>query len=54
MAGIREHGREPPVSKNVGSFLTSLELISFSRNTLLHGLSYVVFLVYKIIIVYYD
>jgi hypothetical protein len=37
--GYCEHGNEPSGSIKGGNFLTSWETASFSRRTLLHGLS---------------
>jgi hypothetical protein len=39
VVGFSEHGNEPPGSK-AGNFLTSRVIISFSRRTLHHGVSY--------------
>ena len=39
MAGTSEYGEEPSCSKNAGNFLSSAEPVSFSRRTLLHGVS---------------
>ena len=39
MGGACECGEEPSGSINAGNFLTSCKLASFSRRTLLHGVS---------------
>jgi len=39
VAGTCEYGDEPSGSKNAGNFLTSSKPDSFSRRTLLHGVS---------------
>jgi hypothetical protein len=41
VVGICECGKEPSGYMKVGNFLTSWELASFSRRTLLHGVSIV-------------
>jgi hypothetical protein len=39
VAGTSRHDNEPSVSIKCGNFLISWELVSFSRNTLLHAVS---------------
>jgi hypothetical protein len=39
VAGSCERGNEPLVSINVGTLVTSLGTVSFSRRNLLHGVS---------------
>ena len=39
VAGSCDCGNEPSGSINAGNFLTSRKLVSFSRRTLLHGVS---------------